>query len=253
MTYFKIDDLDVEIFSDRLSMGQNAANDVSRKIQEILSQKEEINMIFAAAPSQNEFLQALSSDKSIEWERVNGFHMDEYVGLNIDSPQSFSFFLKEHIFGKAPFKNVFYLNGKASPEEECKRYAALLSKTVIDIVCLGIGENGHVAFNDPHVADFNDSQMVKIVDLDNACRMQQVHDKCFSSINEVPEHALTLTIPTLIMATNMFCIVPGKTKSIAVKNTICCEISEFCPATILRKKSGAKLYLDSNSASLIKY
>lgn len=209
-------------------------------------------MIFAAAPSQNDFLEALIDDKTIEWERINAFHMDEYIGLGPDDPQGFGNFLKERIFDKVPFKSIFYINGQSDNlQEECERYAELLDSYPVDIVCLGIGENGHIAFNDPHVAHFNDSERVKIVSLDEKCRVQQVHDGCFSTLDRVPMSAFTLTIPALIAAEYMFCMVPSKTKNIAVFNTINGPISESCPASILRKKENAILYLDSDSSELL--
>lgn len=252
MICFKMDNLEIEVYPDRASMGKAAASDVSHKIQEILKEKEELNMVFAAAPSQNEFLQILISDENIEWNRINGFHMDEYTGLGMESPQSFGYFLKERIFDQVPFKNVYYIDGAAQDKDmECGRYAGLLSNTPIDIVCLGIGENGHIAFNDPHVADFNDPELVKVVELDQECRLQQVHDECFVSLDDVPKYAYTLTVPMLVSAQNMFCMVPGITKKHAVKNTVYSPIGEHCPATILRDKQGAKLYLDKDSASLL--
>ena len=201
--------------------------------------------------SKNEFLASLVKENRIDWSRINAFHMDEYIGLEEDAPQRFGHFLKESIFGKVPFKQVNYINGKALPSEECARYEALLKQYPADIVCLGIGENGHIAFNDPHVADFKDPQAVKVVDLDQACRQQLVNDGCFQSINEVPTHAYTLTIPALLSADYMYCIVPGESKANAVYHTLYGEISITCPASVLRTKDNVTLYLDANSASLI--
>ena len=229
-----------------------AAKEVANKICKLLEKKAEINMIFAAAPSQNEFLSHLIRDKRIDWTRINAFHMDEYIGIHPDASQSFGHFLRIRIFDKVPFKKVNYLNGRAeSLEEECKRYANLLTKYPVDIVCLGIGENGHIAFNDPDVADFNDPKLVKIVKLDPVCRQQQVNEKCFERLDLVPKEALTLTIPTLLKAEWLFCIVPFKNKAHAVYRTIYGEISEKCPASILRRKEKSSLYLDAESAKLI--
>ena len=212
----------------------------------------EINMIFAAAPSQEEFLHHLISDQRISWNRINAFHMDEYIGVLPDAPQSFGNFLRIRIFDKVPFKNVYYLNGHATDlEEECTRYTSLLSQFPTDIVCLGIGENGHIAFNDPDVANFNDHKLVKIVKLDHVCRQQQVNEKCFETLEQVPTEALTLTIPALLKAKWMFCIVPFKNKSQAVYRTIHGDISEKCPASILRRKEKSSLYLDTESAQLL--
>ena len=246
------DKLEVKIYDTRAEMGKAAAVDISDRIKKLLAEKDEINMIFAAAPSQNEVLEALVEDKTIPWERIRAFHMDEYVGIATDAPQGFAMFLKNAIFDKVPFKSVELINCSAEPEGEAKRYSALLEKYPCDIVCMGIGENGHIAFNDPHVADFNDSKLVKIVDLDDVCRMQQVHDGCFATIDDVPKYALTLTVPTLARAAYRFCVVPAPTKAVAVKNTVEGEIGEACPATILRVRDGSVMYCDADSAALLK-
>jgi len=252
MKSFKKDDLLVQIYESRAKMGEAAANDAAATIVKLLKEKDEINMIFAAAPSQNEFLASLILHKEIDWTRVNGFHMDEYVGVDSSVSQSFVHFLHEAIFDRVPFKQVFCLNGKNEPKAECKRYSELLKKYPVDIVCMGIGENGHVAFNDPPVADFNDPNLVKIVALDAVCREQQVHDGCFASFKDVFTHAFTLTVPALMAAEYQFCVVPAATKAQAVYETINGTIAESCPATILRKQSHAVLYLDSDSSSLLK-
>ena len=244
------DKLAVKVFENRKLMGKAAATDVADCIKQMLSEKKEINMVFAAAPSQNEFLEELA-ESGVEWERINAFHMDEYIGLPLDAEQRFGTFLKERIFGRVPFKSVHYINGQAQPEKECDRYSLLLKQYPVDIVCLGIGENGHIAFNDPHVAKFDDPELVKVVALDEKCRMQQVHDGCFCSIELVPTQAISLTIPALVAAKYMFCIVPASTKAQAVYDTIYGEISESCPASILRTKTNASLYLDADSAALL--
>jgi glucosamine-6-phosphate deaminase len=150
-----------------------------------------------------------------------------------------------------PFRSVFYLNGSIDPEQACENYTQLLKEYPTDVVFMGIGENGHIAFNDPHVADFNDTAWVKVVDLDKKCRMQQVNDGCFASLDEVPTHAMTLTIPALMAASQHFCIVPAATKAEAVKATVEGEVSEICPASVLRHKPGAILYLDKDSSKLL--
>lgn len=248
----KVDKLSVKIFETRDEMGKNAAQDIRECINRLLKEKDEINMIFAAAPSQNDMLWHLCKFEDIEWERINAFHMDEYVGLEPSAPQAFSNFLKKYIFDLKPFKTVNLIDVSAKdPQKECDRYSELLEKNPVDIVCMGIGENGHIAFNDPHVADFNDPCVVKAVSLDDVCRQQQVNDGCFSKIEEVPQYALTLTVPTLMSAKYNFCIVPAKTKAVAVRNTVLDEINEKCPATILRRKENAVMYLDNDSSSLL--
>ena len=244
--------LRVNIYESRDAMGKAAAYDVKEKILSLLSQKESIRMIFAAAPSQNEVLAALACDKDIPWERVHAFHMDEYIGLSPDAPQGFGNFLKTHIFGLAPFASVSYIDISATDaDKECARYASLLGDAPIDIVVMGIGENGHIAFNDPPVADFNDKKAVKPVALDEICRQQQVNDGCFTHIDDVPKTAITLTVPTLLAGGALFCIVPAKTKANAVRDTLTGDIGEWCPATALRRHESAVLYLDADSASLL--
>ena len=249
MVEFKKDKLNVVIADCAKCMGERAAEDIYAAICELLKQKEEINMIFAAAPSQNTTLEALLK-KEIEWNRINAFHMDEYIGLPEGSKASFQQYLHEHIFSKANFKSVNYINASAKDKDaECERYAKLLTEYPVDIVCLGIGENGHIAFNDPGVAEFNDPKMIKPAKLDDKCRTQQVHDGCFEKFEDVPEYALTLTVPALTKAKYMFCVVPYSTKADAVKAMIEGEITEDCPATALRMHSGATLYCDKESSS----
>ena len=252
MKTFVKDKLEVEIFENRTLMGEAAARDISAKIKELLAEKQEINMIFAAAPSQNDVLKALVEDKTIEWNRVNAYHMDEYIGLDKNAPQGFGNFLKAHIFGLVHFKSVNYIDIMATdPEKEAERYGKLLKENPTDIVVMGIGENGHIAFNDPDVADFNDKKVVKPVKLDEICRNQQVNDGCFKTIDEVPTNAMTLTVPTLVAAPWLFCIVPAATKAKAVYETINGKIDEHCPASILRTRDNAKLYLDDKSSALL--
>ena len=246
---FKKDELTVKISDTRDEMGKVAAQDIADCIKKLLSQKNEINMIFAAAPSQNDMLLHLCEYEDIDWGRINAFHMDEYIGLPSDALQCFSNFLKRYIFDLKPFKSVNLINPASDAESECVRYSALLQEYPVDIVCMGIGENGHIAFNDPHVAEFNDKKLVKPVELDEVCRMQQVNDGCFNKLDDVPKTALTLTIPALMRADYHFCVVPAKTKAWAVNRTINGEISEKCPATILRTKAECYLYCDADSSS----
>lgn len=252
MKSLKKDLLTVNIYDSRDEMGKAAGADIKACILKLLETKETINMIFAAAPSQNEVLASLAEDKEIPWNRVNAFHMDEYIGLPADAPQGFGNFLKSAIFGRAPFKSVNYINISATDANaECERYSKLLEENPTDIVVMGIGENGHIAFNDPPVADFNDDKKVKPVKLDEICRQQQVNDGCFATINDVPKMAITLTCPTLFSGDYLFCIVPAPTKANAIKATVCGEIGEACPATILRRHNNAILYLDPDSSALL--
>lgn len=248
------DRLQVWITEKREDMGTLAAMACAKTLRQLLANRDTVSMIFAAAPSQNEMLAALCHEDDIDWTRVIAFHMDEYVGLPTDHPQSFGTYLRTHIFEQLPFRAVHYLHGDtADPMAECDRYAALLRTHPVDIVCLGIGENGHIAFNDPgdehtpRVADFHDPQDVKVAALDPVCREQQVHDGCFASIHDVPTHAYTLTIPSLTRAGHMFCTVPAATKAEAVWRTCHGPISEDCPATILRQHEHAEMFCDGAS------
>ncbi|MDR2020562.1 MAG: glucosamine-6-phosphate deaminase [Treponema sp.] len=250
METFQKDRLIIKKFPTREQLGERAAADVSEAIKKLLETKKNIRMIFAAAPSQNEFLAALSHDRSIDFSRIIAFHMDEYVGLPAGAPQGFGNFLRDRIFSKCPFKEVHYLNGLAvDTEGECRRYAELLNKAPIDIVCMGIGENAHIAFNDPGVADFQDPKAVKPVPLDLVCRRQQVNDGCFAKLEDVPTHALTLTVPSLLKGKQIFCMVPAKNKAEAVYSSLDQDIGERYPASILRNHGNAAMYLDSDSGA----
>lgn len=246
------DRLCVKILPSRFEMGKCAADEVASCLRDLQDSREEINMIFAAAPSQNEMLDALVRQPDIRWDKINAFHMDEYIGLPPNAPQSFARYLRDHIFDSVPFRAVHYIRGcDETTGQTVSRYTALLKEHPVDIVCLGIGENGHIAFNDPPVADFRDSAVLKEVQLDPICRAQQVHDGCFASLDEVPRSALTLTVPALCSAAYMFCTVPGASKAQAVYDTIHHAVNERVPATILRTHPHAVLYCDPDSAKLL--
>lgn len=241
----------VKIFENRDLLGKAAAEEAGFYINKLLNKQEEVNLIFAAAPSQNEFLKYFAL-QNVNFNRINAFHMDEYIGLEKGDNRLFSSFLKMSIFDRVAFKKVYYIeNGEESADNKIHRYQELLSQYPVDITFMGIGENGHIAFNDPHVADFNDSQMIKVVDLDEKCRLQQVHDGCFKYIDDVPKFAITLTIPTLMKAKKVFCMVPSITKAEAIKRTVFGDISEACPATIMRRHCDSTLYLDKDSGKYI--
>ena len=252
MRSFTKDLLKVNVYPTRNEMGEAAAADIKAGILNALKEKEEINVIFAAAPSQNDVLAALVADKEIPWNKINAFHMDEYIGLSPEAPQGFGNFLRERLFSLVPFATVNCIDPSATDAEaECKRYGDLLKSHPVDIVVMGIGENGHIAFNDPPVADFNDEKAIKVVKLDEICRNQQVNDGCFKRIEDVPTHAFTLTVPTLMSGKRLYCIVPAPTKANAVRATVNDEIGEACPATALRRHNNATLYLDGDSSTLI--
>jgi glucosamine-6-phosphate deaminase len=239
--------LKVNIYESRSEMGAAAALEAATKIKELQSRKDQVRIIFAAAPSQNEFLAGLIEQQGIDWARITAFQMDDYIGLPDAAPQKFSHFLSERLFDIVKPGELHLIESSNTIEQECARYGELLAAAPIDIVCLGIGENGHIAFNDPPVADFADSQTIKPVEMDDACRQQQVNDGCFASFEDVPTHALTLTIPTLMSGAHLFCIVPGPTKREAVKQTLRGAVATACPASILRTHPDCTMYVDRDS------
>jgi glucosamine-6-phosphate deaminase len=242
-----VDQPKVNVYTDRQSLGESAGRDVAAQMRSLLSARPGIRMIFAAAPSQNETLATLCRESGIDWSRVTAFHMDEYIGLPAGAPQKFSRFVSEHLFDIVKPGKVNLIDSGNAAEAECERYGRLLREGPIDMVCLGIGENGHIAFNDPPVADFHDPKTIKVVQLDDACRQQQVNDGCFPTFAAVPTHALTLTIPTLVSGAHLFCMVPGPTKRQAVQRTLNGPIDTACPSTILRRHADCTLYVDRDS------
>lgn len=243
-----LDELDIHIAESRTAMGARAAADISHEIRARIERQSGVRMIFAAAPSQNEMLAALREEKGVDWSRVTAFHMDEYLDLPADAPQRFGLWLRRAIFDHLDFAAVHLIEAGGNPAEASASYAAKLNAAPIDIVCCGIGTNGHLAFNDPP-ADFNDPLTVRIVELDAPCRQQQVDDRCFSTLREVPTRALTVTIPALLDAHAIFCTVPGSNKKEAVRRAILDPIGPACPATALRRHPRSTLYLDPDSAS----
>lgn len=244
--------LQVEIYPDRAALGRAAAAHAAAALTEALARQGQAAAIFAAAPSQNELLANLSQNGSIDWPNLTAFHLDEYLGLAGSAPQSFQTYLREHLFDLVKPGQVNYLQGDTTdPAGEAARYGGLLETASLDLACIGIGENGHIAFNDPPYADFNDPQKVRIVDLDETSRVQQVHDGCFPSLEVVPRQALTVTIPAIMAAKTIVCVVPGPTKAQAVFDTLNGEITPLCPATILRQHPSARLIIDRASASLL--
>jgi glucosamine-6-phosphate deaminase len=245
------DQLQVKIYETRQDMGAAAGQAVANKMRSLLASQDRVSMVFAAAPSQNEFLDALTAAEGIDWSRVTAFHLDEYIGLPAGAPQRFAKYLEDHLFGRVTFGKIHLIDVTAESEAECERYTALLKANPLDIACVGIGENGHLAFNDPPVADFSDPKTVKVVELDQVCRQQQVNDGCFPHIDAVPTHALTMTVPAIMEAKEIHCIVPGPTKAEAVERTINGPIATSCPASIMRKHASATLYIDRAAGAKI--
>jgi glucosamine-6-phosphate deaminase len=233
----------VRSFPDRAAMGAAAADDVAEELRARLAEQGAVRMIFAAAPSQSDMLDRLVAAPDIDWSRVTAFHMDEYIGLPPDAPARFANWLDRAIFTRVPFAEVHRID----PDAEAAGYAKLLAEAPIDLVCLGIGQNGHLAFNDPPVADLDDPEAVKVVELDHTCRQQQVDDGAFAAFDDVPTHAVTLTIPRLLDARRLFCVVPGAAKRHAVDRALIAPVSAADPATALRTHPDVTLYLDAEA------
>ena len=249
---FRADKLNVYVYDSRPNMGAAAAGVAAEEIRGLVESRGRAVGIFASAPSQNEFLAALVETRGIDWSRVVGFHLDEYLGMNEQAPQSFRRFLIDRLVSKVPFGEFNGLRGDAEDgATETERYSELLAANPPDFAVLGIGENGHLAFIDPPFCNFEDPQTVKVVELDGICRAQQVNDGAFATIDDVPHQALSLTIPTIMARPRLFAIVPGRAKRQAIKSTIEGPVATTCPASILRRHPDAHLFIDRDSAALL--
>lgn len=235
------------VFGDRRTMGAAAADDVAAEIRRVHAERGRVRMVFAAAPSQREMLDALVA-QDLPWGDIEAFHMDDYLGLDDDDPARFGNWLKAHLFERVPMGRTHLMH---PDRDDAGDYAALMADAPIDITCLGIGVNGHLAFNDPPVADFDDPTPIKVVELDLDCRQQQVDDGCFSDLESVPTHAWTLTIPRLLASGSLFCVVPGAAKAAAVDRAISGPLTTDCPASALRLHRHVRLYLDRESSALL--
>lgn len=249
---FQKDNLQIRVFQDKSKMGEAAAEFVSQHLKEAIQQNGSANLILATGTSQFSFLEAFKQ-KDIDWGKIKVFHLDEYVGISDQHPASFRKYLKERILDEVHPAQVYFLDGDAENiEAVIENYGTLLKNNPVDVACIGIGENGHIAFNDPPVADFNDSHIVKIVELDIACRMQQLGEGWFPTFEDVPGKAFSLTIPAIMKSRVISCFVPDERKSEAVYNSLYGEISTTCPASVLRKHPNTVLWLDEPAASKIK-
>lgn len=249
MKQFKVGKMNVEIFETESEAGEASAQFVSEKLNNAINFKGYANLILATGASQFAFIEAIQR-LDIDWSKITVFHLDEYKGLPAIHPASFRKYLRERILDRVNPKKVYYINGDVENiDKEVSCYEQLLKEHPIDIACIGIGENGHIAFNDPAVADFNDPRLVKIVQLDEDCRRQQLGEGWFPTLEDVPEEAISLTIPAIMNCAVISCMVPDKRKARAVYNTLYSEISTACPATILRNHPNTVLFLDQNSAT----
>jgi glucosamine-6-phosphate deaminase len=243
-------DLKLKIYPDRVSAGAAAARAAANEFLRLAPLVEPIGVVFATGASQLATLDALTSIPNLPWNRVVGFHMDEYVGLDESHPASFRRYMREKLTQRVSMRHFFEIDGNAEDIDAFSReYVGALEQAVPSLCLLGIGENGHLAFNDPAEADFNDPLAIKVVTLDDACRGQQVAEGWFGSLEEVPRQALTLTIPTLLRIPKLILSVPGSRKATIVRRTLEEPISTTCPATILRTHPDTTIYLDRESAA----
>ena len=241
--------LRMQVYPDKEAAGAAAARDAAEAMRQQAAGRDTIGVIFATGASQMAMLGALTTMAGVPWEKILGFHMDEYIGIQPDHPASFRRFLRERLASRVPMRHFLGMDGNKDPSEECRCYSEALRSAQPRLCLLGIGENGHLAFNDPDEADFQDPVDVKVVRLDDACRAQQVAEGWFPSLNEVPRTALTLTIPTLFRTSKLIASVPGPRKAAIVRRTALEPISTACPATILRTHPDATVYLDLDSAA----
>ena len=249
---FRADQLNVYVYESRPKMGLAAASVIAAEIRRAIQDRGKAVVILASAPSQNEFLASLTEAPEIDWSRVVAFHLDEYLGMDAQAPQSFRRFLIDRLVDKVPLGEFHGLRGDAPDgAAEAKLYAELLRQNPPDFAVLGIGENGHLAFIDPPFCDFKDPEPVKVVQLDEICRNQQVNDGAFASLDEVPRDALSLTIPTLMARPKLFAIAPGPAKRQAIKDAVQGPISTTCPASILRTHPNAHLFIDVVAAEYL--
>jgi glucosamine-6-phosphate deaminase len=245
--------LSVHLYPSGQELGAAAAARTASVIRDAVSMRGRVRMIVATGNSQLEFIDALTKIAGLPWHAAEIFHMDEYAGMSADHPASFRRWIRERVTERVHPASADYLDGEAADRKaECDRYAALLNAAPVDLAFVGIGENGHIAFNDPHVADFDDPLTVKVVELDEACRRQQAGEGHFATVADVPREALTLTCPALLRARHLICCVPESRKAAAVRASLEGPLTEACPGSALRTHPDAHLFLDCDSASLLR-
>jgi glucosamine-6-phosphate deaminase len=250
MKHLEVGTMKLEIHASRQAAGEAAARSAAQALKQLDQTRSAIGVIFATGASQLETLRALTSMPDLPWKKVHGFHLDEYVGMDENHPASFRRYLRENLTKRVPMGEFFEIDGTSSDSDRVRQdYVRELRQADPQLCLLGIGENGHLAFNDPSEAHFDDPDAMKVVTLDEACRRQQLAEGWFAKFEDVPEHALTLTIPTLFKVPKLIVSVPGLRKAQSVRRTLEDPISTACPATILRAHPDVTIYLDEESAS----
>jgi len=242
--------MEIKVFNDKIQLGKAAARQAADAIELAISQNGRARIIAATGMSQFEFLNALTNSPGVDWNKLEMFHLDEYVGLPATHPASFSKYLLERLIEPAGITRYHLLDGEADPVEVCGRVGAEISAAPIDVAFVGVGENGHLAFNDPP-ADFETDDPYIVVDLDEACRRQQVGEGWFAGVDDVPRQAISMTIKQILKARAIICVAPDSRKAEAVRNCFENEISPQFPASILRTHGATTVYLDAESSSLL--
>jgi glucosamine-6-phosphate deaminase len=241
----------VVVHPDTTTMARAAAEQAAAVLRGAVEDHAFAHAMFATGNSQLEFVERLTSLDDVPWDRTVIFHMDEYIGVGPDEAPGFQHWIRTRITHQVHPRAAYYLEGLADPISECDRYGELLREFPLDLCCLGIGENGHLAFNDPPVADFDDRMSVKVVELDEKCRQQQIDEGHFPDLASVPSHAMTVTIPALLRASQVLAIVPEQRKATPVRDALTGPISTDCPASVLRRYDHVTVHLDPGSASLL--
>ncbi len=244
--------MNIQRFDSKEAMGAAAAADGADKMRKAQAARGEVNIIVATGASQFEMLEALTKEEGIDWTKVTVFHLDEYVGLSIEHPASFRKYLKERFEDQLPsaVRAFHYINAEQNPEAECDRVGALIAGSPIDVAFVGIGENGHLAFNDPP-ANFETEKPYLVVNLDDACRQQQFGEGWFPTFEAVPEKAISMSVRQIMKSGAIICTVPDERKAEAVRNSVEGEISPEVPASILQQHGDCGLYIDEQAASLL--
>ena len=244
--------MDVEVFESKDKLGRAAATHAAGIIKQAIAERGEASLIAATGASQFEFLDALVQQPDIDWAKTIFFHLDEYVGLSALHPASFRKYLRERIADRVHPGRFYYVEGeRPDPHAECRRLGEIISRYTIDAAFVGIGENGHLAFNDPP-ADFETEEPYLVVELDEACRRQQVGEGWFSSLEEVPQRAISMSINQILKSRHILCVVPDQRKAQAVRDCLESDVSPWHPASVLQRHPATTLFLDSDSASLLK-
>ena len=243
--------MNIHISPNPVELGLSAGVKAAQLIKEALAAKGKANIILATGTSQFETLKQLIKEPGINWSKVTMFHLDEYIGLPDTHPASFRKYLKERFIAQVPALKASYLiNGETDPQRECNRLGKIISEQPIDVALVGIGENGHLAFNDPP-ANFETEQPYLVVELDEACRKQQMGEGWFKTLDDVPSKAISMSVNQILKSKHIICSVPDERKAVAVKNSVEHSVDRMFPATALQKHLSCTLYLDQKSASLL--